>query len=91
MRIQKTLIVLVLVSFIIFALFAFSSLRVTYSELEKQVDEARVKLAECEAKIERYESDKNCDIDDAFIERIARERLNLCHPNEIIMEYQLNQ
>lgn len=91
MRIGKTLLIVIMTAFILFSFFTLSSLRMTYEELEKEVDEVREQLDACDAEITRYESDLSCDMDASFIERTAREKLNLCHANEIIMEYHVNQ
>ena len=91
MRIGKVLLVVVMVSFVLFSCLTLASLRLTYEELEKDLQEVREKIDACDEEIARYESDLSCDMDAAFIERTAREKLNLCHANEIIMEYHVNQ
>ena len=91
MKNGKTLLALVLSAFMIFALLTLSSLRMTYDDLEQTIDELKEEIIVCEEKISRYESDLSCDMDAAFVERTARERLDLCHTNEIVMEYHLNK
>ena len=91
MRIGKALLVVVMTSFVLFSFLTLASLRMTYEELEQEVEEVHKKIDACDEEIARYESDLSCDMDAAFIERTAREKLNLCHANEIIMEYHVNQ
>lgn len=91
MRIGKVLLVVVMTSFVLFSCLTLASLRMTYQDLEEEVEEVREQINACDEKIARYESDLSCDMDAAFIERTAREKLNLCHANEIIMEYHVNQ
>ena len=91
MRIGKIMLVVVMASFFIFSCLTLASLRMTYEELESQLAEVHEKIEDCNEEISRYESDLTCDMDSAFIERTAREKLGLCHANEIIMEYHVNQ
>ena len=91
MRIGKALLVVVMTAFVLFSCLTLASLRMTYEEIEKEVEEVQKRIDACDEEIARYESDLSCDMDDAFIERTAREKLNLCHANEIIMEYHVNQ
>ena len=91
MRIGKIMLIVVMTSFFLFSCLTLASLRMTYEELELQVADVREKISECDEEIARYESDLSCDMDAAFIERTAREKLGLCHANEIIMEYHVNQ
>ncbi len=91
MRMGKVLLVVVMTAFVLFSCLTLASLRMTYEELEQEVKDVREQIDACDAEIARYESDLSCDMDAAFIERTAREKLNLCHANEIIMEYHVNQ
>ena len=91
MRIGKALLIVVMTSFVLFSCLTLASLRMTYEELEQDIKEVHEQILACDEKIARYESDLSCDMDAAFIERTAREKLNLCHANEIIMEYHINQ
>ena len=91
MRIGKAMLIVVMTSFFLFSCLTLASLRMTYEDIELQLADVREKIKECDEEIAGYESDLSCDMDTAFIERTAREKLGLCHANEIIMEYHVNQ
>ncbi len=87
----KVAIKLAITAFFIFSLLTLASLRMTYNDMREEAAALREEVAELDENILRHESDLTCDMDNAFVERIARERLGLCYPNEILMHYYSNE
>ncbi len=89
MRSTRKLLAVTLGAFLVFALLTALSLRMTYDGIAAELEDLRAEADALDEEIAKYENDLACEMDDALIERIARERLGLCYPGEII--YHVNQ
>lgn len=89
MRSTRKLLAVTLGAFLVFALLTALSLRMTYDGIASELEDLRAEADALDEEIAKYENDLACEMDDALIERIARERLGLCYPGEII--YHVNQ
>ena len=89
MRSTRKILAVTLGAFLIFSLLTALSLRMTYDGIETELEDLQAKSDALDAEIAKYENDLACEMDDALVERIAREKLGLCYPSEII--YHVNQ
>ncbi len=89
MRSTRKLLAVTLGAFLVFALLTALSLRMTYDGIASELEDLQAEADALDAEIAKYENDLACEMDDALIERIAREKLGLCYPSEII--YHVNQ
>lgn len=75
------------VAFVLIFIFLFISvinLQVEMNDLRKERD-ARIEIInQLQDDVDEYELRLSETIDDEYIERVAREKLGLCKPNEII-------
>ena len=85
----RKLVVVALGAFLVFALLTALSLRMQYDGIASELEELQARSNALDAEIAKYENDLACEMDDALVERIAREKLGLCYPSEII--YHVNQ
>ena len=78
-------------AFLIFSLLTVLSLQMTYNDISEDLASLKAQSRALDEEIVRYENDLAGaeEVDDALIERIAREKLGLCRPGEII--YHVNQ
>ncbi len=86
----RTVLVLTMTAFLIFAVLTLASLQTTYGDMQEEAEALREKCSFYDEQIAHTKSDLECDRDAAFYERIARERLGYCYPNEKLMYYYLN-
>lgn len=75
---------LLLVLLLIASVSAFVTGLMKYSELQRQKDVLEEKVEEYEAEVEKLEYLIDCPVDYDYIIRIAKEKLNLYLPDEII-------
>ncbi len=64
----------------------FGSVRelMKYNENQERIAELTEKKAEYEERIERLEYELDCEFNDEYVIRIAKEKLNLCMPSEAV-------
>ena len=55
-----------------------------YNKIKKDVEDYKVKLSELEYEIEEMKYRLSAPINDAYIEKVAREKLGLYFPDEIL-------
>lgn len=77
-------------AFIIFALLAVASMQMKYNETKATYDDLKLKIAVQMEAISDLENQLAQPFDNSYIEQVARERLGLCYPDEIIVESNLN-
>ena len=80
-----------IVGFFLFSLLTYASLQTTYNDMKEELLLLQEEAAAYDEQIAQFENDLTCDMDHAFVERIARERLGLCYPNEVLMYYHLTK
>ena len=79
--------VVVRIAFTLIFIFLFVSvinLQVEMNELRKARDERVAALAELQDDVDEFELRINQPMDDKYIERVARQQLGLCLPNETV-------
>ena len=78
------------VVFIIFAILAIASMQVKYNQVKDEYNDLQRQIEEYTASIEDLENQIALPFDDEYIEQIARDKLGLCYPDEIVVENNLN-
>lgn len=82
---------LLLATLIISALTSFGAGLIKYNELQREKAALEQKLDEREAEVEKLEYLINCPVDYDYIVRVAKEKLNLYLPDEIIYHNDSNK
>ena len=82
---------LLLATLIIVSIATFVTGLMRYSELQREKEALEEKIEEYEAEVERLEYLIDCPVDYDYIVRIAREKLNLYLPDEIIYHNDSNK
>ncbi len=82
---------LLLGSLLIISISAFGAALVRYGELQREKTVLEEKVVEYEAEVERLEYMIDCPVDYDYIVRIAKEKLNLYLPDEIIYHNDSNK
>lgn len=85
-RIIRIFLILLLVFAVVF--FIWSVMR--YNELKRQMQQKQEYILKLNDNIDRLEYLVDAPLDDAFKIRIAREKLGMCFPDEIIYHTELN-
>lgn len=85
-RIIRIFLILLLVFAVVF--FLWSVMR--YNELKRQMQQKQEYILKLNDNIDRLEYLVDAPLDDAFKIRIAREKLGMCFPDEIIYHTELN-
>jgi cell division protein FtsB len=85
-RIIRIFLILLLVFAVAF--FLWSVMR--YNELKRQMQQKQEYILKLNDNIDRLEYLVDAPLDDAFKIRIAREKLGMCFPDEIIYHTELN-
>lgn len=76
----RCFIALILVS----SIFVFATRLMKYNELRREKEELQDQIDDCEDDIDKLERDLAAPMDDEYIIRVAREKLNLYFPDETI-------
>lgn len=63
---------------------------VKYNDFREKINRLEVKKEEYSENIERLKYELSCDIDDEYVIKIAKEKLNLCMPDEVVYYNGLN-
>ncbi len=71
--------------FISFCIINIFRLQMEYNELREQAEKLEEQKQACEDDIEEKQEQLEKDFDDAYIMDIAREKLNYCMPDEIVI------
>ncbi len=82
---------LLLGALIIISISAFGAALVRYGELQREKKALEEKVDEYEAEVERLEYLIDCPVDYDYIVRVAKEKLNLYLPDEIIYHNDSNK
>ena len=82
---------LLLATLLISALASFGAGLMKYNELQREKAALEQKLDEREAEVEKLEYLINCPVDYDYIVRVAKEKLNLYLPDEIIYHNDSNK
>lgn len=82
---------LLLATLIITSIASFVTGLMKYSELQREKEALEQKVEEYEGEVERLEYLIDCPVDYDYIVRIAREKLNLYLPDEIVYHNDTNK
>ena len=82
---------LLLAALIITSIATFVTGLMKYSELQREKEALEEKVEEYEAEVEKLEYLIDCPVDYDYIVRVAREKLNLYLPDEIIYHSDTNK
>ena len=82
---------LLLATLLLSALASFGAGLIKYNELQREKEALEQKLDEREAEVEKLEYLINCPVDYDYIVRVAKEKLNLYLPDEIIYHNDSNK
>ncbi len=82
---------LLLATLIISSVAAFVTGLMKYSELQREKEALEQKVEEYEAEVEKLEYLIDCPVDYDYIVRIAKEKLNLYLPDEIVYHNDTNK
>ena len=85
-RIIRIFLILLLVFAVVFFLWSVRR----YNELKRQMQQKQEYILKLNDNIDRLEYLVDAPLDDAFKIRIAREKLGMCFPDEIIYHTELN-
>ncbi len=76
---------LALLAFVVFSLITILQLRMEYNRLDKQGAELQARIDDARDNIEELNERLDEEFDDEYIERIARDQMNYCRPDEIVI------
>ncbi len=79
------------VVFVLIGLFSVARLEMKYNDIEMQKQELEAQYLENKELIEDLERDINAEFDDDYVIKIAKEKLNLCLPEEVIFYNDLTE
>lgn len=80
---------LLLVLMLLFSLVCFLWSIMRYNEINKEKEKKEKYLTELSEEVDKLEYLANAPLDDAYKIRLARERLGMCFPDEIIFHTEL--
>lgn len=78
------------VIFICVSIVSSARILMKYNDYRERIDELELKKEKYAESIERINYELEQDFDDEYVEKIAKRKLNLCDPNEIIYYNSLN-
>jgi cell division protein FtsB len=79
-----------IVVFLVFAILAIASMQMKLNEVKAEKLRLQNEINEYEESIENIENQLSLNFDDDYVEQIARDKLGLCYPDEILVENNLN-
>ncbi len=85
------LLTLLLAAFMTISLGVFINSIMEYNEIGKEIEVAERNIEACEAEIGALEHEYAAPIDDKYIESVAKDKLGLVFPDEIIVYNDVNQ
>lgn len=71
-------------AFAVFAVITIVELQLKYNQYELQRDQLRAEISNLEDKVEELEDQASSEVDEQYIISVAKEKLNLRLPEEII-------
>lgn len=70
--------------FVAASVFSAIGILMKYNDYRDKIEELELKKNEYVERIERIEYELDCEFDDEYVIRIAKEKLNLCMPSEAV-------
>ncbi len=78
------------IAFVVIGFFTVARLEMKYNEIETQRLQLEEQYKQNEELLEELERDLDAEFDDEYVIKIAKEKLNLCMPEEVIFYNDLN-
>lgn len=75
---------LAVIAFIAAGIISSARMLVKYNEYRDKIDELSAQKIKYEESIERIRYGLEQEFDDEYVEKIAKEKLNLCRPDEVV-------
>ncbi len=76
---------LALLAFVLFSLITILQLRMEFNRLNRQGAELQAQIEHAKDNIEELGERLEEDFDDDYVEQIARDQMNYCKPDEIVI------
>lgn len=76
---------LVLLAFVLFCLITILQLRMQFNELTERGQALQDRIEGCENNIEELNERLAEEIDEEYVEQVARDQLNYCKPDEFVV------
>lgn len=76
--------------FVVFALLAVAAMQMKFNDVKDKHKELQQEIALLEESVNDLENQLALPFDDEYVEQVAREKLGLCYPDEVIIESNLN-
>ena len=86
----RLLLKVAIIVFVIFAILAIAPLQMKYNKIKSEYEALQNQIDEYNSSIENLENQVSLPFDDEYVEQVARDKLGLCYPDEIIVENNLN-
>ena len=86
----RLLLKVAMVVFVVFAILAIASMQMKYNEAKDEYNDLQRQIEGYNVSIENLENQLSLPFDDEYVAQVAREKLGLCYPDEIIVENNLN-
>ena len=80
----KGIMKIAVIMFIAAGIISSARMLVKYNEYRDKIDELSAQKAKYQDSIERIRYELEQEFDDAYVEKIAKEKLNLCRPDEVV-------
>lgn len=80
----KGIMKLAVIMFIAAGIISSARMLVKYNEYRNKIDELSFQKVRYEESIERIRYELEQEFDDEYVEKIAKEKLNLCRPDEVV-------
>ena len=77
-------------AFVVFALLAVASMLMKFNDVKEKRSELEQEIAVLQESVNDLENQLALPFDDEYVEQVAREKLGLCYPDEVIVESNLN-
>lgn len=89
-RNSNMIIKLGVIAFVVIGIFTVARLEMKYNEIEMQRQQLEEQYRQNEELLEELERDLGAEFNDDYVIKIAKEKLNLCMPEEVIFYNDLN-
>lgn len=76
---------LALAAFLLFCVITILQLRMEFNALNEQGAQVKKQIEDCEDHIEELNERLEEEMDEEYIEQIARDQMNYCKPDEIVI------
>ncbi len=77
-------------AFVVFAFLAVAAMQMKFNDVKDKHDELKQEIALLEESVNDLKNQLALPFDDEYVEQVAREKLGLCYPDEVIIESNLN-